>query len=237
MQLFVISAPWPDADQVEEHLRKMGIIGLMPKEALLPYYSVDYEVRTKKGKSKEGRTAVNASFLDLPSGLSQAIPLFRPRLLDQGMEKSHEGVPTFPKSKIGLDTFFNRVIGWIKELDGKLIDLKGTMKEIYSAYRFTLLLPVPPWVRRKEKKYSPVLSKLLGQKYAINLLFGIDPNDSIEKIEIREAELFYSKVIVVFHEGKPLFYEISEKGLEFLSGLKRLIDEIPEASNRIQLTF
>ncbi|RLG46594.1 MAG: hypothetical protein DRN92_04940 [Thermoproteota archaeon] len=235
--LLVTPDNWPEEDLIEKELDKMKIRDYNTIKALLPYYLVDYEVRTREGLFKRGKTAINASFLEFPKELGQVVPLFRPVLLKQKRKKSETDVIVFPLSGLDLNSFFDRVIGWVQDTDKKIAEVRNALKKIYAGLRLTLILPAPPGFTRSEKKYSTVLSHLLGQKYAINLLFGLDLRDSLEEVKVRQKELFYSRVIVIMCERGPLIFEVSDKGVEFLTGLERLTNEISEVRSFINSLF
>ena len=231
--ILVTPDSWPREDIIERKLDEMKIRDYKEIKALMPYYLVDYEVKTGRDLFKRGKTAINASFLEFPQELGQIIPLFRPILLKQRRKESETDAIIFPPSRLDLNSFFDRVIGWVQDTDKKIAEVRNALKKIYAGLRFTLILPAPPGFTRSEKKYSTVLSHLLGQKYAINLLFGLDLRDSLEEVKVREKELFYSRVIVILCEKGPLVFEVSEKGVEFLSGLERLTNEISEVRSFI----
>ena len=232
--LLVTSVEWPRESLVNESLRKMRIREYEVRKILLPYYSVSYDVLTERGISKGGRTAVNASFLDFPKKLDQAIPLFRPSLLKQEVEKGTEDALAFPVSKLGIESFFLNISSWARETEEKIREVRESIRKIYSTLRLKLIFPAPPGFSVTEKKYSKILSKLLGQKYGINLILGLGFGDSIKEISVGRSELFYSKAFLVESGGDFLILEVSEKGVEPLSGLSRLIEEVPEAENYLR---
>jgi hypothetical protein len=230
----VTSEPWPDDTVVKEEMERMHISDCEVIKAFIPYYSVDFEVRTKRGLRKQGETAINASFLHFPRELGQVIPLFRPTLLKQALiEVDKDEAILFPRSELDLGTFLLKIVDWSKENDERIKEVRNSMKKIYSTLRYTLFLPAPPGFSRAEKRYSTILSKLLGQKYGINLLLGIGFGQSIESIVIKSSKLFHSKVVVLKGE-RPLIFEVSEKGIEFLSGLDRIFEELPESLNYVR---
>ena len=232
--MLVTSEPWPDPTIVEEEMKKMHISGFEVIKALIPYYSVDLEVRTKRGLRKRSKTAINASFLHFPRELGQVIPLFRPSLLKQALiEFDRVEVILFPRSELDLETFLLKIVDWSKENDERIKKVRNSMKKIYSTLKYTLFLPAPPGFSKAERKYSRNLSRLLGQKYGINLLLGIGLGQSIESIVIKNSKLFHSKVIVLKSE-RPLIFEVSKKGIEFLSGLDRIFEEVPESLDYVR---
>jgi len=237
LTLLVTSDNWPKKGIIERKLEEMKIKDYKAIKALMPYYLVDYEVKTGKSIFKRGKTAINASFLEFPKELGQIVPLFRPVLLKQKRKQSETDAIVFPLSGLYLNSFFDRVIGWVQDTDKKIAEVRNALKKIYAGLRLTLILPAPPGFTRSEKKYSTVLSHLLGQKYAINLLFGLDLRDSLEEVKVRQKELFYSRVIVILCERGPLIFEVSEKGVEFLTGLERLTNEISEVRSFINSFF
>lgn len=220
---------------IDEKLKKDRIRDYEIVKVLIPYYFVEYELKTKRGKHKEDKTAINASFMDFPRNLGQVVPLFRPRLLMQEMKVSDPkiGEKMFPLSDQKLDVFFKRLLEWIRGVDEKVQELKASLRDVRKAYRFTLLLPIPSWLSRKEKVQSNRLSQYLGQKYAINLLFGLDFNDSIDEINLRGKKIFYSKNLLVISPKGFLIFEVWEGGIEPLTGIKRLLNEVPEALKRL----
>ena len=229
---------WPKEDRALKALKRSGFRNIsVVRKCLIPYFRVSYELESSGGSTLGGVTAINATLAPYPKGLSEAIPLIRP--LIPSMECSNEPVSgdivLLPQTTESPKTFLEEIVWWLSELEKELEPTAEKLRKMHSTMKRSILIPMPPGIATAERRISDSLARLVAQREAIALLFGLSRGETIESISVLSHDLVYHRTLLaVSADGVPLVTEVDPRGKTVLDrGLLRLIQRVPEAADPI----
>ncbi len=107
---------WPEEGACLQAMRREGIRGQRRLlRALMPYLIAEIEVKTETGVLAR-RIGVNAALARLPSRLSQAIPLIRPKIASMQPTSLGPGaLVTWRADRDAAEGLLGRLAGWLRE--------------------------------------------------------------------------------------------------------------------------
>ena len=227
---------WPDRGAVLMALGRRRDRGLTLHRALMPYSIAKYRVEAKSGGVKEGLTAINAALDPYPDGLSQALTLFRPKLvkMERTPIESREA-SVIPPSGRDLRLLVEKVVWWLSELSDEMEELEGKLRAASREVKRSLLIPGSPSLARADRELRDYLGSMRAKREAFNLLFGLPWGEEVEGIEVEPVDRVYQRVWVVLpDEGPPLVVEAEGRGKARLDeGLCRLLASSEAASSHV----
>ncbi len=227
---------WPGRRAVLRALGRRDGGGVTLHRVLMPYSIARYRVEAKSGRVAEGLTAINAALDPYPEDLSQALTLFRPKLvkMERTPAKSREARVISPSGR-DHRLLIEKVAWWLSELSDEMGELESRLRAASREVKRSILIPGSPSLARADRELRDYLRSMRAKREAFNLLFGLPWGEEVEKVEVEPADRVYQRVWVVLPaDGPPLVVEAEGRGRARLDeGLCRLLASSDAASSHV----
>ncbi len=227
---------WPGRGAVLRALGRREGRGLTLHRVLMPYSIARYRVEAKSGRVAEGLTAINAALDPYPEDLSQALTLFRPKLvkMDRTPAEIREASVIRPSGR-DQRLLIEKVVWWLSELSDEMGELEGKLRAASREVKRSILIPGSPSLARADRELRDYLVSMRAKREAFNLLFGLPWGEEVERVEVEPADRVYQRVWVILPaDGPPLVVEAEGRGRARLDeGLCRLLASSGAASSHV----
>ncbi len=231
---------WPDERAVLKAIKSRG--GTKPSmyRTLMPYAVARYRVISKEGLVREGLTAINAALDPYPEELSQALVLFRPKLVKMRRTPAEfNEASVIPPSGRDVRLLIEKVTWWLSELNEEIEELADKLKAASREAKRSLILPGSPSLARADRELRDYLGGMKAKREAFNLLFGLPWGEEVERVEVERVEGLFQRVWVILTPGgPPLVVEAEGKrGARLDEGLSRFLASSEAAARHLLLAL